>query len=32
MVTNRENKEQENSVQVNVMSSTNNLHFKIKFS
>lgn len=31
MVTNKENKEQENSVQVNVMSSTN-LHLKIKFS
>lgn len=32
MVTNGENKEQKNSVQVNVMSSTNNLQLKSKFS
>lgn len=32
MATNGENNEQKNSVQVNVMSSTNNLQLKSKFS
>lgn len=32
MVTNAENKEQENILQVNAIISTNNFHLKIKFS